>query len=156
MDEEQGHAIPYGSRRYSMLCYAKMVNKPFTADSCINCIAGHFNNVKRPRDAFKVSASSLCKDMYLEKVDDDHWVITPLGIVAINRTISYRAALKSRLLGPRYMADIRQKLYSVSNYVFGNDDAALDREDKILSDLDAHLRKILKKRNSRKSSSSKS
>lgn len=143
--------VPYGSKMYGILCFGKMVNEPFTAERCMQCIAGHFNNVKRPKEAFRGSARSLAKMGYLESSNDEkYWKITPQGLAAISATINYRATLKSRLLGPRYMTEIREKLYSASNYVFGANEQALDAEDKILCDVEYRLRKKLEKRNSRR------
>lgn len=143
--------VPYGSKMYGILCFAKMVKEPFVAERCIQCIAGYFNDVKRPKESFRGSARALLRMGYLESINDEqYWKITPSGLAAISATINYRAALKSRLLGPRYMTEIRERLYSASNYVFGANEKALDVEDKILSDVEYRLRTKLKQRNSRR------
>jgi hypothetical protein len=139
--------VPYGTRMYAMLCFGKMVSEPFTADRCISCISGYFNNVKRPKGAFYGTANSLEKLGYLRRVADDSWCITKEGISAISATVAYRSALKSRLLGPRYLSDIRDKLHNASDYVFGADEKALEKEDKILAEVEYGFRKKLELRN---------
>jgi hypothetical protein len=140
--------VPYGTRMYAMLCFGKMISEPFTADRCMSCISGYFNKMSRPKEAFNGTARSLEKMGYLRQVDKNLWCITQQGVSAISATVAYRAALKSRLLGPRYMADVRAKLSNASNYVFGVDEKALEIEDKILADVEYGFRKKLELRNS--------
>ena len=148
MASERGIKVPYGTRMYAMLCFGKMISEPFTAQRCMSCISGYFNGVARPKEAFNGTAKSLEKMGYLKRVDNDLWLVTPDGVAAISATVAYRAALKSRLLGPRYMEDVRSKLYNASDYVFGADEKALEREDKILADVEYGFRRKLELRNS--------
>lgn len=73
--------LTYNSKRYVTLCYAKMIQRPFSKDNLKNCLAGTWNNTSSADMAR--SLDFLCKSGLLKKVDKDQWQITEDGESAL-------------------------------------------------------------------------
>jgi len=76
--------VHYQSRQYMTLCYAKMVAKPFSKAKVKSCLSGLWNEENTKE--LKRSLYLLTKAGLLEKIEDDKWVITPLGEFTIFQT----------------------------------------------------------------------
>jgi len=76
--------LHYQSRQYVTLCYAKMVAKPFSKAKVKSCLSGLWKeeNIKE----LKRSLYLLTQAGFLEKIEDDKWIITPLGELTIFQT----------------------------------------------------------------------
>ena len=66
------------------LCYAKMVAEPFSKAKVKSCLSGLWNEENTKE--LKRSLYLLTKAGLLEKIQDDQWVITPLGELTIFQT----------------------------------------------------------------------
>lgn len=148
---EQSSMIPYGGTGYKILCYAKVANRPFTQDDCMNCLSGKYAKLAKPRSAFWESVKVLKRYKLLEVnvVDGVKFVeITAAGVKEIYDSAAYHRTKLQRRLGPRYMAEHKERMAKASNFIFGADDAALDAEEALLVELEDKVRKKFQKKKS--------
>lgn len=138
--------VTYGSAGYSILCYAKMVNRPFKSKECLSCIPGQFSGSVDPAGSFWSSACTLEKNGLMRKVEKGVWQITDAGKREIIESVSIYRMRQTTEFGQRYMTNYRERMAKASNYIFGLDNEALDEEEKLLIEIEDKMRRRNAKR----------